>query len=147
MTFFILFLFQQIKLPFLMVGHTHEDADQMFLRMSVHIARKSVRTLPILLDLAREAYHSMPNVQHLDNIWDYRQMEISSKSSTQQPPPVQIRERRGKMLMHFKEWPLKSTTYEVIDVTSLAAAYQNEPEQIQQVAEKEGRFLKPGMET
>uniref|UniRef100_A0A8W8NDX1 DUF7869 domain-containing protein n=1 Tax=Magallana gigas TaxID=29159 RepID=A0A8W8NDX1_MAGGI len=54
--------FIQIKLPFLIVGHTHEDADQMFLRMSVHIARKSVRTRPILLDLAREAYHSMPNV-------------------------------------------------------------------------------------
>lgn len=68
-----------------MVGHTHEDADQMFLRMSVHIARKSVRTLPILLDLAREAYHSMPNVQRLDNIWDYRQMEMSSKVQPRSP--------------------------------------------------------------
>lgn len=79
----------------------------------LHIARKSVPTLPILLDLAREAYHSMPNVQRLDNIWDYRQMEMSSKSSTQQPPPVQIRERRGKMLMHFKEWPLEK----VLDIS------------------------------
>lgn len=51
----------------------------------LHIARKSVPTLPILLDLAREAYHPMPNVQRLDNIWDYRQMEMSSKVQPRSP--------------------------------------------------------------
>lgn len=41
----------------IIVGHTHEDVDQMFLRVSVHNARKSVPTLHILQDLAREAYY------------------------------------------------------------------------------------------
>lgn len=77
-----IFIFQHIKLSFLMVGHTHEDVDQMFSRVSVNIARKSVPTLPILQDLARDAYHPVPNVQHLENIWDYRQMGISSKSNS-----------------------------------------------------------------
>lgn len=134
MTYFFLFLFQQIKRSFLMVGHTHEDVDQMFSRVSVHIARKSVPTLPILQDLAREAYHPMPNVQHLENIWDYRQMGISSKVQLvghSSPHQFKFVKEGDKVLMHFKEWPLKSTIYQVVDVTSLAAAYQNEPEPIQ----------------
>lgn len=117
-----------------MVGHTHEDVDQMFSRVSVHIARKSVPTLPILQDLAREAYHPMPNVQHLENIWDYRQMGISSKVQLvghSSPHQFKFVKEGDKVLMHFKEWPLKSTIYQVVDVTSLAAAYQNEPEPIQ----------------
>lgn len=39
----------------IIVGHTHEDVEQMW--VSVHNARKCVLTLPILQDLAREAYH------------------------------------------------------------------------------------------
>lgn len=39
----------------IIVGHTHEDVEQMW--VSVHNARKCVPTLPILQDLAREAYH------------------------------------------------------------------------------------------
>lgn len=116
-----------------MVGHTHGDVDQMFSRVSVHIARKSVPTLPILQDLAREAYHPMPNVQHLENIWDYRQMGISSKVQLvghSSPHQFKFVKEGDKVLMHFKEWPLKSTTYQGVDVTSLAAAYGNEPQPI-----------------
>lgn len=39
----------------IIVGHTHEDVEQMW--VSVHNARKCVPTLPILQDLARQAYH------------------------------------------------------------------------------------------
>lgn len=95
-------VFKKIKLSFLMVGHTHEDVDQMFSRVSVHIARKSVPTLPILQDLAREAYHPMPNVQHLENIWDYRQMGDFIQSSTcwpQQPPVPEILTNAHEQLM------------------------------------------------
>lgn len=52
------------------------------------------------------------------------------------PHQFKFVKERDKVLMHFKEWPLKSTIYQVVDVTSLAAAYHNEPEPIQQVAEK-----------
>lgn len=122
-----------------MVGHTHENVHQMFSRVSVHIVRKSVPTLPILQDLAREAYHPMPNVQHLENIWDYRQMGISSKVQLvgySSPHQFKFVKEGHKVLMHFKEWPLKSTTYQGVDVTSLAAAYGNEPQPIQQIAKK-----------
>lgn len=89
-----------------MVGHTHEDVDQMFSRVSVNIARKSVPTLPILQDLARDAYHPMPNVQHLENIWDYRQMGISSKVQLvghSSPHQFKFVKDGDTVLMHFKE--------------------------------------------
>lgn len=73
---FLFFLVQQIIVLFLKVSHTHESADQYLFK---DIARKSLPTLPILRDLAREAYHPMSNVQRLENIWDYKQMLISSK--------------------------------------------------------------------
>ena len=35
----------QIQLSFLMVGHTHEDIDQVFSRVSEHLAKNSVYTI------------------------------------------------------------------------------------------------------
>lgn len=75
--------------------------------------------------------------------WEYLGLQTDVdfiKSSTrwpQQPPPSLKFVKEGhKVLMHFKEWHLKSTTYQVVDVTSLAAAYQNELEPIQKIVEK-----------
>lgn len=59
----------------IMVGHTHEDVNQMFPRVWLYIAKKSVPTISIY-DLAIEADNPMPNVQHLENIWYYRKMGI-----------------------------------------------------------------------
>lgn len=133
---FLFFLVQQIIVLFLKVSHTHEGADQYLFK---DIARKSLPTLPIFRDLAREAYHPMSNVQRLENIWDYKQMLISSKVQLvghSSPHQLKFVKKGDKVLMHFKEWHLKSTTYQVVDVTSLAAAYQNDLEPIQQIAEK-----------
>lgn len=52
------------------------------------------------------------------------------------PTQLKFVKEGDKVLMHFKEWHLKSTTYQAVDVTSLAAAYQNELESIQQIAKK-----------
>lgn len=46
------------------------------------------------------------------------------------PTQLKFVKEGDKVLMHFKEWHLKSTTYQAVDVTSLAAAYQNELESI-----------------
>ena len=35
----------QIQMSFLMVGHTHEDIDQVFSRVSAHLKKNSVYTL------------------------------------------------------------------------------------------------------
>lgn len=54
----------------IMVGHTHEDVDQMFPRVSLCIAKKYFN------DLAIETDHPMPNVQNLEIVWYYRKMGI-----------------------------------------------------------------------
>lgn len=66
-------------------------------------------------------------------------MLISSKVQLvghSSPTQFKFVKEGDKVLMHFKEWYLKSTTYQAVDVTSLAAAYQNELESIQQIAKK-----------
>ena len=62
-----------------MVGHTHEDVDQMFSRVSVHLANEAVPTLPLLHKLVEEAYHPQPIVHHLDNLWDYRDLGVQGR--------------------------------------------------------------------
>jgi hypothetical protein len=74
-TYHIPVLHFQIKLSFLMVGHTHEDVDQMFSRLSVHLSRKSIPTLPVVHSLMMDAYHPTPVIKHLDGLWDYRKLE------------------------------------------------------------------------
>ena len=45
------YVFSQIKVCFLMVGHTHEDIDQMFSCISRRLSKNNARTL---LELIRE---------------------------------------------------------------------------------------------
>ena len=73
----------QIKLSFLMVRHTHEDVDQMFSRISVHLTGKAIPTLPVLQGLMRDAYHPTPMLQHLDGLGNYRELEIVSAATLQ----------------------------------------------------------------
>ena len=43
-------IFRKIKVSFLMVGHTHEDVDQMFSRYSTHLGRSDSFTMDSLMD-------------------------------------------------------------------------------------------------
>ncbi|XP_053398137.1 uncharacterized protein LOC128556611 [Mercenaria mercenaria] len=42
-------VFKKVKLSFLMVGHTHEDIDQIFSRLSVWLSREDVFTISSLI--------------------------------------------------------------------------------------------------
>lgn len=79
-----------------MVGHTHEDVNQMFPRVSLYIAKKSVPTISIY-DLAIEADNPMPNVQHLKisgitERWGFSQRFSLFDTAAQ---PAKICQRRG----------------------------------------------------
>lgn len=64
----------QIKVSFLMVGHTHEDIDQMFSRFSTSLMRHKVHTLSCLIELLPKAFQK-PNVtaERISNILNYRE--------------------------------------------------------------------------
>ncbi|XP_062581427.1 uncharacterized protein LOC134243211 [Saccostrea cucullata] len=133
---------KKIKLSFLMVGHTHED--ELFSRVSVHISRTPIQTLPVLQELSREAYNPTPHVEHLENIWDYRQLGLSSSVHLvgHSTPHVFKFTREGdQVFMSYKEWPLKSSPYKKVDVTGLASAFQEDPEAKTQMTEKGGRVF------
>ena len=60
----------QIKLSFLVVGHTHEDIDQMFSCFSRHLSKKDARTLPELLGEMQKAYTPQPKNIYMDCMFD-----------------------------------------------------------------------------
>ena len=65
-------IFKKIKVNFLLVGHTHDHIDQMFSRFSKKLARCDAFTLPTLSRLIAEAYTPKPDVQHLDEVYDFK---------------------------------------------------------------------------
>ena len=139
----------QIKLSFLMVGHTHEDVDQMFSRISVHLTGKAIPTLPVLQGLMRDAYHSTPMVQHLDGLWNYRELGMASAATLQGhsgPHVFRFKEEEGAVQMGYKQWSYKSAPYKVLDVTPLAAAFNRDPDQVLILNDKGNRSL-DSMET
>lgn len=128
-----------------MVGHTHEDVDQMFSRLSVHLSGKSIPTLPVLQSLMKDAYHPTPLIKHLNGLWDYRKLGMASPVSlTGHSTPHIFRfkeEEEGKITMAYKEWPYRASQYKAVDVTRLAESYAMDPEPIHSVAEKGSRVF------
>ena len=49
-------VFKKVKLGFLLVGHTHDQIDQMFIRFSVKLAKQSAFDLPKICEVLRESY-------------------------------------------------------------------------------------------
>nr|XP_022290369.1 uncharacterized protein LOC111102007 [Crassostrea virginica] len=142
-------VFHKIKLSFLMVGHTHEDVDQMFSRISVHLTGKPIPTLPVLQSLMRDAYHPTPMVQHLDGLWNYRKLGMASGVTLHGhsgPHVFRFKEVEGAVQLGYKQWPYQSAPYKVIDVTQLAAAFEVDPEPVMTLNEK-GRTSLEAMES
>ena len=132
-----------------MVGHTHEDVDQMFSRISVHLTGKPIPTLPVLQSLMRDAYHPTPMVQHLDGLWNYRKLGMASGVTLHGhsgPHVFRFKEVEGAVQLGYKQWPYQSAPYKVIDVTQLAAAFEVDPEPVMTLNEK-GRTSLEAMES
>ena len=49
-------IFQKVKVGFLLVGHTHDHIDQMFIHFSVTLRRKDVWSLPSLIECIKKSY-------------------------------------------------------------------------------------------
>ncbi|CAH3027411.1 unnamed protein product, partial [Porites evermanni] len=65
-------VFRKVRLSYLMVGHTHEDIDQMFSRISVALARTNAVTLDDLIQVIRGAYNPTPITCSVENIYDVK---------------------------------------------------------------------------
>jgi hypothetical protein len=69
-------IFRKIKLNFDLVGHTHEDIDQLFKSLNTVLKRSTVGTISKFISVMSEGYHSTKNiafkVTRLDNVGSYK---------------------------------------------------------------------------
>ncbi|KAJ8310735.1 hypothetical protein KUTeg_012600 [Tegillarca granosa] len=113
-----------------MVGHTHEDVDQMFSNISRRLKYNSTPTLKELHQEIKSSYTPVPTVKHLTALWDYRDGIFHHReklSGHQTPHLFAITESDGKVIMHYKDWSLRSVNYQDLDITNLAKSVISRP--------------------
>ena len=77
-------IFKKVKLGFLLVGHTHDQIDQMFSRFSVRLRRKKAFSLPTLVQVIEDSYTPSPNVELLKETADFREFIFCQRSARDQ---------------------------------------------------------------
>ena len=65
-------IFDKIKVGFLLVGHTHDQIDQMFSTFSRRLGRNDAFTLEEMMSIVKESYTPRPEVCHLKETYDFR---------------------------------------------------------------------------
>ena len=90
------------------------------------------------------AYHPTPMVQHLDRLWNYREIEMVSAATLQGhsgPLLFRFKEEEAGVQMGYKQWPHQNALYKVLDLTLLAAAFNRDPDQVHILNDKRNRSL------
>ncbi|CAC5418453.1 unnamed protein product [Mytilus coruscus] len=112
---------KKIKLTFLMVGHTHEDVDQLFSRISVKASKEKTTTIPSLLDLIKRSYTLQPIAKHVESLYNFRdQMAFpSSLAGNKSQHVFKLTKDGDKVFLAMKEWPLESAPYKTMELTNI----------------------------
>ena len=69
-------IFKKVKLGFLLVGHTHDQIDQMFSRFWIKLAKKSAFDIPQICVLLEDAYFPKPSIRIVEETYDFRSFAI-----------------------------------------------------------------------
>ncbi|XP_041478017.1 uncharacterized protein LOC121425955 [Lytechinus variegatus] len=102
-------VFRKVKIGFLMKGHTHEDVDQLFSRVSVHTSKQNIPTLSSLMTNITQGYNK-PNttserLTSIFNIRDWLQPNMHKVSHHSHPHQFRItKDENGKAVLHTKKW-------------------------------------------
>ena len=101
----------QIKVGFLMVGHTHEDIDQLFSRISTHLKKKSITTFPKLLQAIPASFQRadcVTTAERITNIFDVRKWLLPHQHGMQyhsKPHAFKFTTSpEGKATLQTKDW-------------------------------------------
>lgn len=92
-----------------MKGHTHEDVDQLFSRISVYTSKQNIPTLSSLLSNIPKSYNK-PNttserLMAIFNIRDWIQPHMNKPSQHSHPHQFKItKNTHGNAVLHTKKW-------------------------------------------
>ena len=96
-----------------MVGHTHEDIDQMFSCFSRHLAKKDARTIPELFTEMEKAYTPSPTCEQLLHMFDVKEWMhghvVDGISGHVHQHQFKFIKSNGNVVTFYKKW---STTKE-----------------------------------
>ena len=68
-----LIIYFQIFLSFLMKGHTHEDIDQRFSKISHYLRGVDALTLPSLISEVGKSFKTPCHIEQIGTVWDIRE--------------------------------------------------------------------------
>jgi hypothetical protein len=71
-------IFQKIKIGFLLVGHTHDQIDQMFSRFSLKLNKQRAFRLESLEEIIMDSYKPKPEIVFVDEVADFKKF-VSDK--------------------------------------------------------------------
>ncbi|XP_078346095.1 uncharacterized protein LOC144631526 isoform X2 [Oculina patagonica] len=100
-------IFKEVRLSFLMVGHTHEDVDQFFSRISRRLHKKDSMTLPALVRNIHKAHTPAPDVHVLKYVFDIKawlEPYLNSVKRHVYPHAYKFFKRDGQVTMRYKKW-------------------------------------------
>ena len=120
-----------------MKGHTHEDIDQLFSRISTHTTKHNIPTLSSLLAHIPKSYIK-PNttaerITNIFNIRDWLQPHINKPSHHSLPHQFKITKVEGKAIIQTKKW---SNSSEWQNTTGCRHILSSHPRGIPQGVEK-----------
>lgn len=105
-------VFRKSKLGFLLVGHTHDQIDQMLSRFSKKLNHMSTLILPIMVEIINGSYTLAPHIIFFNDTLDFKRLITDMyPSPTQELKDVsfklqfRIKKEDGQMLMWARSFP------------------------------------------
>ncbi|XP_070548740.1 uncharacterized protein [Ptychodera flava] len=101
-------MFEEVMINFLPVGHTHEDVDQMFSRVSTALRKANSFTLPELMHNIHESYTpsiKVEEVKYLFNVKEWLEPYMAGRfGGHSKPHNFRFRKVNGRARMHYRLW-------------------------------------------
>ena len=133
----IIYVVFQVKMTFLMVGHTHEDVDQMFSCINKLAHQRNILTVEDLHKVCEEGYHPTPTTQHLSSLWDFKKMASfpGVLQGIKEPHVFKFQKRGDDVIMAYKDWPVHAEPYREINLSQVLPEWRT-PDVVQSNTEK-----------
>lgn len=113
-----------------MVGHTHEDIDQVFSRVATGLTHQDVHTLPQLLQAISKSTSPEPICKHLNALYNYKEKLCSVTpdrlfSGIMGPHVYKFEMVERDILMSYKDWPKDCEEYRTLNITRYLGEIDN----------------------